>query len=138
VHSYPNPTLILDADNAPQPDSVLSTTPRGGHHVWLNEKGYLCGRPELICEVATSGASIELHDKMNLFRRHRIPEYLVWLLSEERICWFELKDERYVEKAFRSGVLVSGVFPKLALDVKALLRLDGAKVLATLQKHLAK
>ena len=65
VKAYANPTLILDADNTPQPDSVLCTTPRRGGHVWLNEKGYLCGRPELVCEVAASSASIDLHDKLN-------------------------------------------------------------------------
>ncbi len=135
---FPNTTILLDGDNTPQPDCILCTTPRRGHHVWFDEKGYLCGRPELICEVAASSASIDLHDKMNVFRRHRIPEYLVWIVGEERVCWFELKDERYVEKTPRSGVLVSDVFPKLALDVKALLKHDGAKILAMLQKHLAR
>ena len=35
-----------------------------------------------------------------------------------------------------SRLLRSRIFPKLVLDVKALLRGGGAKVLATLQKHL--
>ncbi len=138
VKFYANPTLIFDANNTPQPDSILCTTPHRGHHVWLNEKGYLCGRPELICEVSASSASIDLHDKKHVFQRHGIPEYLVWVVGEKRVCWFELKDERYVEKTARNGILVSSVFPKLALDVKALLKLDAAKVLATLQRHLAK
>ena len=38
----------------------------------------------------------------------------------------------------RRCVIVSRVFPKLALDVKAMLKLDGAKVLATLRRHLGK
>ena len=33
----------------------------------------------------------------------------------------------------RSGVIVSRSFPKLALDVKAMLKLDGAKVVGTLR-----
>ena len=36
------------------------------------------------------------------------------------------------------GVIVSRIFPKLALEVKAMLKLDGAKVLATLRRHLGK
>ena len=135
---YPNPTLILDADNAPQPDSVLCSTPRRGGQVWLNEKGYLCGRPELVCEVAASSASIDLHDKRNAYRRNGIAEYLVWVVAERRIRWFALVEQEYVEMKERSGVIVSRIFPKLALDVKAMLKLDGAKVLATLRRHLGK
>ena len=135
---YPNATAILDADNTPQPDSILCTTPREGHRVWLNEDGYLCGRPELVCEVAASSASIDLHDKLNAYRRNGVSEYLVWVVRERRVCWFALEDERYVEMKPRHGILTSRIFPKLALDVKALLRLDGAKVLATLQRRLAR
>ena len=135
---YPNPTLILDADNTPQPDSVLCTVPRQGGHVWLNEKGYLCGRPELVCEVAASSASIDLHDKLNAYRRNGIAEYLVWVVAERRIRWFALVEQEYVEMKERSGVIVSRVFPKLALDVKAALKLDGAKILATLRRRLGK
>ncbi len=133
----PNPTLLLDADNAPQPDSVLCTTPRRGHRIWLNEKGYLCGRPELVCEVAASSASIDLHKKLHMFRRGGISEYLVWVVAEDRVCWFELVEDEYVELKPRNGILESRVFPKLALDVKALIKRDGAKVLATLERRLA-
>ena len=135
---YPKPTLILDADNTPQPDCVLCTAPRRGSHVWLNEKGYLCGRPELVCEVAASSASIDLHDKLNAYRRNGIAEYLVWVVAERRIRWFALVEQEYAEMKERGGVVVSRVFPKLALDVKAVLKLDGAKVLATLRRHLGK
>jgi hypothetical protein len=138
VKCYANPTLLFDAINSPQPDGVLCTAPRRGHHVWLNEKGYLCGRPELICEVSASSASIDLHEKQHVYLRHGVPEYLVWIVGERRIRWFVLEDDRYLELKHRSGVLVSRVFPKLALDVKALLKLDGAKVLATLQRRMAK
>ena len=135
---YPNTTLLLDADNTPQPDCILCTTPRRGGHAWLNEKGYLCGRPELVCEVAASSASIDLHDKLNAYRRNGIAEYLVWVVAERRIRWFALVEQEYVEMKERSGVIVSRIFPKLALDVKAILKLDGAKVLATLRRHLGR
>ena len=135
---YANPTLLLDADNTPQPDSVLCTAPRPGGHVWLNEKGYLCGRPELICEVAASCASIDLHDKLQAYRRNGNAEYLVWVVAERRIRWFALVEQEYVEMKERGGVIVSRVFPKLALDVKAMLKFDGAKVPATLRRRLDK
>jgi hypothetical protein len=138
VKFYSNPTLILDADNTPQPDSVLCTAPRKGRRVWLNDKGYLCGRPELICEVAASSASIDLHDKLDAYRRNGIAEYLVWVVAERRIRWFALVEEKYVEMKEPGGIVSSRIFPKLALDVKALLKLDGAKVLATLRRHLGR
>lgn len=138
VRFYANPTLVLDSDNSPQPDSVLCTAPRAGHHVWIGTDKCLHGRPELVCEVAASSRALDLHDKLRIYQRHGIPEYLVWIVGERRIQWMELVDDRYVEKKERGGVIVSRVFPKLALDVKALLKRDGAKVLATLQRHLAK
>lgn len=134
---YPNPTLLLDADNTPQPDSVLCTNPRPGHRVWFKGKGFLCGRPELVCEIAASSASIDLHKKLNTYRRSGISEYLVWVVEESRVCWFELEDDEYVEMKPHNGIVESRIFPKLALNLKALLNRDGAKVLATLERRLA-
>lgn len=78
-----------------------------------------------MCEVAASSASIDLHDKLNAYRRNGIAEYLVWVVAERRIRWFALGEQEYVEMKERSGVVVSRVFSKLALDVKgALIRSD--------------
>lgn len=133
---YPNTTLVLDSDNTPQPDAILCTTPRPGGRVWLDKKGYLCGAPELVCEVAASSASMDLHDKFRAYRRNGIAEYLVWLVSERRLRWFALAEQEYVELSERAGLLTSHIFPRLVLDTRALLRGDGAKVLATLRKDL--
>ena len=59
----------------------------------------------------------------------------MWVVTERRIRWFALVGQEYVEMKERSGIVVSRVFPKLTLDVKAMLKLDGAKVLATLRRH---
>ena len=136
VKAYSNATLVLDADNTPQPDAILCSSPRRGGTVWLDDKGYLCGAPELVCEVAASSVSVDLHDKFRAYRRNGISEYLVWLVEERRLRWFAIEKQEYVEMKEHSGLLRSRIFPKLVLDVKALLRGDGAKVLATLQKHL--
>jgi Uma2 family endonuclease len=136
VKLYGNPTLLVDNDNTYQPDSVLCTAPRPGHRSWLTEKGYLAGSPELVCEIAASSASIDLHDKFNVYRRNGVTEYLVWVVGDEYIQWFALMNDGYIELQPKAGVLRSEVFKGLALDVKALLRRDGAKVLATLQRHM--
>lgn len=131
---YPNATLLLDPDNALQPDAILCTAPQPEGKVWLNDNGYLCGAPELVCEIAASSVSIDLHDKFRAYRRNGIAEYLVWLVEEERVCWFHLVEQDYVEQEADSGRLVSGVFPGLVLDVEALLQMDRAKVVATLRE----
>ncbi|HEX2748614.1 MAG TPA: Uma2 family endonuclease [Verrucomicrobiales bacterium] len=134
---YPNATLVLDPDNAPQPDAALCSAPHPGGKVWLNEKGYLCGAPELVCEIAASSVSVDLHDKFRAYRRNGIAEYLVWLTEEERVCWFELADQEYVEKEPKAGKLASSIFPGLVLDVKALLKMDRAKLIGTLRSAMS-
>ena len=129
---YPNATLLLDPDNAPQPDAILCTAPRDGGRVWLNDKGYLCGAPELVCEVAASSAAVDLHEKFRAYRRNGISEYLVWLTTERQVRWFRLVEQNYVEQKEQAGRLTSGIFPGLTLDVRALLKFDKAKVIAAL------
>lgn len=138
VKLYSNPTLILDGDNAPQPDSVLCYTPAKGGRACINKKGYLTGAPELICEVSSSSASLDMNDKLDSYRRSGVQEYIVWLTGERRLCWFVLEDGKYIPLTERNGILKSRVFPGLALDVEALLSLDGARVLAVQQRNLAK
>jgi Uma2 family endonuclease len=94
---FTNATLVIDPENTPQPDAILCSAPRKGGRVWLNEKGYLCGAPELVCEVAASSAAVDLHDKFRAYRRRGIQEYLVWLTTERKVKWFQLVDEDYVQ-----------------------------------------
>lgn len=129
----PNGTYLLDTGNTPQPDAILCTIPRPGGRVWLNSKDYLCGAPELVCEVAATSASIDLHQKFAAYERAGVQEYLVWLTVEKRVRWFELKDGKFVQKKERAGKLSSTVFPGLILDVKALLKHDRRRVVAALK-----
>lgn len=131
---YSNTTLLLDTDNTPQPDIILCSAPHKGGRVWLNEKSWLCGSPELVCEVASSSASIDLHKKLHAYRRSGIQEYLVWTTLEKRVRWFQLIEGDYQELKERAGRLESVIFPGLVLDVKALLKLDCRQLLAALQK----
>ncbi len=133
VVSLTNATLLLDSENAPQPDAILCSTPRKGGRAWINAEGYLCGAPELVCEIAASSATIDLHDKFRVYRRCGIQEYLVWLTMEKRVLWFELSGEEYVEIKPEQGFLHSRVFPGLILNVKALLKHDRARLIAPLQ-----
>jgi Uma2 family endonuclease len=133
VEALTNATLVIDPENTPQPDAILCSAPRKGGRVWLNEKGYLCGAPELVCEVAASSASVDLHDKFRAYRRRGIQEYLIWLTTERKVKWFQLVEEDYVQINEQKGFLHSAVFPGLVLDVKALLKLDRSRLLASLR-----
>jgi len=58
-----NMTTILGEASEPQPDGALLIDPAAGGQTGLSEDGYLTGPPELIVEVASSNASIDLHAK---------------------------------------------------------------------------
>ena len=132
---YTNATLLLDTENSFHPDAMLCSKPRKGGRVWLNKKGYHCGAPELVVEVAASTASIDLRDKLRVYRRTGVSEYIVWRTQDREVDWFVLEEGQYVRQtAGRDHHLRSRIFPKLVLDVKALLTLDGAKLIAGLKR----
>jgi Uma2 family endonuclease len=131
----PNATLLLDTENAFQPDAILCSPPRKGGRVWLNTKGYLCGSPEFVVEIASSTASIDLRDKLRVYRRLEVQEYIVWRTEDAEIDWFVLEEGQYIKmKPDRHGKLRSRVFPGLVLDLAAALACDKSKVLAALKR----
>ena len=134
VDLYDNVTIRLDMDNEVQPDALLRLEPAAGGRSRISEDDYVEGPPELIVEVAGSSAAIDLHAKMNVYRRNGVPEYLVWQVYDRRVDWFELREEVYAPKPLsEGGVLHSDIFPGLRLAAQALLGGDLAGVLAELQ-----
>ena len=132
---YPNATLLTDTENSFQPDAILCSKPRAGGRVWLNNQGLLCGAPELVVEVAASSVSIDLRDKLRVYRRNGVSEYIVWRTQDRAVDWFVLEEGQYVKLVpDRGQKLRSRVFTGLVLDVKALLNHDGSKVIATLKR----
>lgn len=138
VKLYANPTLILDRENTPQPDSVLCRVPSKGGRASVNAEGYLTGPPEMVCEVSSSSAAMDMNAKFALYRRSGVQEYLVWLTGERRVVWFSLEGEEYVPLVEKGGLLKSRIFPGLTLDLKALLAMNGARVVAAQQRALKK
>ncbi|BAY19296.1 hypothetical protein NIES21_51560 [Anabaenopsis circularis NIES-21] len=76
VETLDNTTVRLDADNEPQPDALLRIE-QGGQSS-ITEDDYVEGAPELIVEIAASSASYDLHEKLKVYRRNQVQEYLVW------------------------------------------------------------
>ncbi|MBP0028647.1 Uma2 family endonuclease [Roseofilum sp. Guam] len=131
-----NCTVRLDADNEPQPDALLRIKEEG--QSTISEDGYVEGAPELIVEIAASSVSIDLHQKLNVYRRNQVQEYLIWRVNDGELDWFRLQNEQYIKlEPNADGIIYSQVFPGLCLNQAALLSGDLAQVLASLQVGLA-
>lgn len=132
-----NATVRLDPDNVPQPDALLRLLPECGGRSAVDPDGYLAGPPELIVEVTASSHSIDLRDKLKVYRRAGVQEYLIWRTVENKFDWLVLELDQYQPNPQDSqGIIHSRVFPGLSLAVEALLALNSAKVLDVLQASL--
>lgn len=132
-----NATVRLDIDNEPQPDILLRLDPDKGGASRIGADGYVEGPPELVIEIAASSASYDLRDKMRVYRRNGVREYIVWQVYDQRLDWWELNDGEYTPlNPDDNGTIRSIIFPGLDLDVPALLENNIAQVLATLQQGL--
>ncbi len=104
----------------------------------ISEDDYVEGAPELIVEIAASTASLDLHQKLNVYRRNGVQEYLVWRIYDREFDWFRLNAGEYIKiEPNTNGTISSAIFPGLWLDKTALLTGNLAKVLEVLQQGLA-
>jgi Uma2 family endonuclease len=133
-----NSSLRLDLPNMPQPDLYLMILPEHGGQARVGGDGYVAGAPELIAEVSGSSASYDLHDKMEVYRRNGVREYIAWRTYDFDLDYFVLRDGRYqLLPADDHGVYRSEVFPGLWLEARALLAGDLMGVQRTLNLGLA-
>ncbi|MBD2677575.1 MULTISPECIES: Uma2 family endonuclease [Nostoc] len=136
LETLDNTTVRLDADNEPQPDAILRIQ-QGGRST-ISKDDYVEGAPELIVEIAASSASYDLHQKLKVYRRNEVQEYLVWRVYDRQFDWFKLQEGEYIQlEPNTDEIFCSQVFPGLWLDKSALLSLDLVKVLAVLQQGLS-
>lgn len=130
-----NTTVRLDNDNEPQPDALLRIE-TGGQSI-ISEDDYVEGAPELIVEIAASTASIDYHQKLKVYRRNNVQEYLIWRVYEQQLEWFKLRDGEYIKLEDSEGILKSEMFPGLWLNPQALLAGNLAEALEVLQQSIA-
>ena len=95
VRTADNATVRLDLDNELQPDVVLRIEPQAGGQSRVGDDDYLEGAPELVVEIAASSATYDLHDKLRVYRRNGVREYVVWRVHDRQIDWFVLADDEY-------------------------------------------
>ncbi|WP_017327683.1 Uma2 family endonuclease [Synechococcus sp. PCC 7336] len=134
VVSGDNATVRLDVDNELQPDALLRFE-RGGQSV-ISADDYVEGAPELIVEIAASSASLDLGDKLDVYCRNGVREYLVWRVYDRAFDWFRLQAGVY-DRVEGVGIIRSEQFPGLWLDPAALLAGNSGQVLAVLQQGLS-
>jgi len=142
VQGCDNTSVRLDLDNEPEPDVFLFISPDCGGHARIAEDGMVEGAPELVVEIAATSASRDLHDKLNVYRRNGVKEYIAWRVLDQAIDWFVLRGGAYErltpsKNAAGKEVYKSDTFPGLWLDVQAMLRDDIPAVLEVLREGLA-
>jgi Uma2 family endonuclease len=129
-----NTTVRLDTDNEPQPDALLRIE---GGQSQIDVDDYIQGAPELIVEIAASTASYDLQEKLQVYRRNGVQEYLVWQVSDRLFDWFRFRDGEYIKlQADDKNIIKSEVFPGLWLKVDSLLNYELAEVIKTVQQGL--
>ena len=135
VRAQDNATTILDASSEPQPDGALVVESECGGQTVLSEGGYTVGAPEFVIEVASSSESIDLNAKRRDYERAGVLEYVVWVIRQQRVRWFVLRNGAYQDlQVDVDGIFKSVVFPGLWLDQAALSQLDVPRVMATLRQ----
>jgi Uma2 family endonuclease len=131
-----NCTVRLDFDNEPQPDALLRIEKGGQSTISLD--GYVQGAPELIVEIAASTVSYDVHEKLKVYRRNGVQEYIIWRVDDQELDWFQLTNGKYIPlESNQDNIFCSKVFPGLWLDKNALLTGNLAQVLAVLQQGIA-
>ena len=98
------------------PGSQVRHIMRDGGRRWLE------GAPELVIEISVSSTSKDLHAKLDAYREAGVIDYIVWDVEGERILWFYLDGDHYVElQPDERGVIESRHFAGLRLNVPAML-----------------
>lgn len=129
-------TIRVDDENDPQPDAFLLILPECGGQTEF-EDAYVVGTPEWIGEIAASSAGIDLNQKLEVYRRNGVQEYVVWKVLEEQIVWFHWQDGKFVEKSpDEDGIFRSEILPGLWLDAESLIHGDLDKVHDVLEQGL--
>jgi hypothetical protein len=137
VDTGDNGSVRLDLDNMPQPDAYLRVAPSLGGQS-KDADGYVEGAPELVGEIAASSVSYDLHEKMEVYHRAGVREYIVWRTLDSQFDYFVLRQGEFqrLEPA-ADGVFRSEVFSGLWIDAPALMKNDLAGALKTLQDGIA-
>jgi len=132
VEGYDNATLVLGDESEVQPDLLLRIVPAAGGQSRDLQGDYLGGGPELVVEIAHSSRDVDLGAKRLDYQRASVQEYLVLIVAEKRLAWFDLPAQK--ERAPDSdGIFRSRSLPGLWIEPAALAAGDMSRAMAVLQ-----
>ena len=125
-------------DNEVQPDALLRIADDIEGQSQISADGYLEGPPELVVEIAASSAAYDLYDKLQVYRRNGVQEYVVWSMYPKRLEWFRLHEGSYLAVTpGDDGIIRSTMFPGQQLHIEATNAQAAPHVLAVLQDGIA-
>lgn len=128
-------SLRLDIRNMPQPDLYLLVDPKMGGQAKVDAEGYIRGAPDLIAEIAGTTAAKDLHEKLDLYQKSGVRQYLVWRTYDAEFDVFIRAGNDFVRCPIPpDGIFRSTVFPGLWIDCNALIAGDLAAALKTVQQ----
>ena len=133
-----NGSVRLDFKNMPQPDIYLLILPSHGGQSKIDADGFVAGAPEFVAEIANTSASYDLHQKLEVYRRNGVREYLVWRTMDAEFDYMVLKDAVYRKtEPDADGIVRSSILPGLWLNLHAAIHGDWSAVLQTMQAGIA-
>jgi Uma2 family endonuclease len=133
-----NGSIRLDPRNMPQPDIDLLILPTHGGQSKIDADGFIAGAPEFVVEIANTSASYDLHQKLDVYRRHGVKEYIVWRTMDAVIDWMVLEAGQYQTAPIPAdGIIRSSVLPGLWLNTAGILQGDWPAVLQKVQAGIA-
>jgi hypothetical protein len=135
VETGDNTTILLGEEGEPQPDLYLRILPEFGGQSQTTRDDYVQGAPELLTEIAGSSRAIDLHDKRHDYRQYGVREYLVVILKEKTIRWFDLRADQELQPD-ADGVFRLRCFPGLWMNANALFAGDFGRLMTTLNEGL--
>jgi hypothetical protein len=130
-------SIRLDIRNMPQPDVFLYIHPSCGGQAKVADDDYLAGAPEFVAEIAATPATYDLHEKLAVYARHGVREYLVWRTYDNAVDYFTLGNGGYTRLDMTEGVYRSRVLPGLWLRPEAIIEWNWPVVLQTIQQGVA-
>jgi Uma2 family endonuclease len=129
-----NLSVRLDADNEVQPDVAVFIDPQRSIPV----STFVDAIPALVVEIASSSAAYDLHQKLHVYRRNGVQEYLVLLVHEQETRWCRWHEGTYIQlHPDDDGILRSQILPGLWFHSERFWQGDLAGLFAILQQGIA-
>jgi len=133
VEAGDNTTVLLGDDSEPQPDLYLRILSEFGGQSGTTKEEYVIGAPELLIEVAHSSRALDLHGKLDDYAANGVREYLVAVLEDRQMRWFDLHANQELS-ADKDGIIRVRQFPGLWIHSESLFANDFRRLMDTLQQ----